>query len=192
VIIEDDYDAEFRYDRQPIGTLQGLAPDHVATVGSVSKSLAPAMRLGWIACPPRLAESVAEQKHFADRGSPALDQLALAALVESGRYDKHLRAMRAVYSGRRETLVASLAEYAPQVRLTGLEAGFHAVARLPAGLREREVIAGALARSIGLYGMSQYRADGATEPARLVLGFGNLTDTAINHGIQSITDLLTP
>src|SRR5262249_2938351 len=91
VVIEDDYDAEFRYDRQPVGSLQGLARDRVATIGSVSKSLAPGIRLGWIVCPPWLTEAVAQQKEIADRGSPALDQIALARLIESGRYDRHLR-----------------------------------------------------------------------------------------------------
>ena len=99
-IIEDDYDAEFRYDREPVGALQGLAPDRVALVGTVSKSLAPAVRLGWIVCPPRLVHAVAEAKDFHDRGSPGLDQLALATLIESGRFDRHLRHMRQVYAGK--------------------------------------------------------------------------------------------
>jgi GntR family transcriptional regulator / MocR family aminotransferase len=90
-IIEDDYDAEFRYDRDPVGALQGLAPDRVALIGTVSKSLAPALRIGWILCPPRLLASVIEDKRLSDRGSPALEQLALARLIESGRYDRHLR-----------------------------------------------------------------------------------------------------
>ncbi|HEY8285571.1 MAG TPA: PLP-dependent aminotransferase family protein, partial [Chloroflexota bacterium] len=108
-IIEDDYDAEFRYDRQPVGALQGLAPDRVATIGTVSKSLAPVVRLGWIVGAPWLAEAVAREKGLDDRGSPGLDQVALARLIESGRYDRHLRRMRAVYSGRRRALVDALA-----------------------------------------------------------------------------------
>lgn len=95
VIIEDDYDAEFRYDRDPVGAVQGLAPERVAAIGTVSKSLAPSLRLGWVVCPPRLAEAVAKLKVSQDRGSPAIDQLALAALMESGRFDRHLRKMRA-------------------------------------------------------------------------------------------------
>jgi GntR family transcriptional regulator / MocR family aminotransferase len=190
VIIEDDYDAEFRYDRQPVGSMQGLVPDRVVTIGSVSKSLAPALRLGWIVCPPALAEAVAEQKAYADRGSPGLEQLALARLIESGRYDRHLRRMRAVYAGRRAALVESLAQYAPAVRLTGLAAGFHAVACLPPGVSERHVVAAARERSIGLYGMSRYRASGATEPAELVVGFGNVNEGAIRRGIAAVGDLL--
>jgi GntR family transcriptional regulator/MocR family aminotransferase len=93
-IIEDDYDAEFRYDRAPIGALQGLAPERVALIGTVSKSLAPALRLGWVVCPGRLLESLTEDKRLSDRGSPSIEQLALAALIESGRFDRHLRRMR--------------------------------------------------------------------------------------------------
>jgi GntR family transcriptional regulator/MocR family aminotransferase len=190
VIIEDDYDAEFRYDRQPVGSLQGLAPDRVATLGSVSKSLAPAMRLGWVVCPARLGELIAQEKHRADRGSPGLDQLALARLVESGRYDRHLRRMRSVYAKRRQALVEALARHAPGVRLGGLAAGFHAVAHLPGAADEQSVVAAARERSIGLYGMSGYRSTGATEPTQLVLGFGNLTEDAIGTGIAAVGDLL--
>jgi GntR family transcriptional regulator / MocR family aminotransferase len=190
VVIEDDYDAEFRYDREPVGALQGLAPGRVVTLGTVSKSLAPALRLGWIACPPRLTAAVVAEKRRTDRGSPTLDQLALARLMESGRYDRHLRRMRAGYAERRRTLVDALAAHAPDVALTGLAAGFHAVAHLPGPAGERTVIAAAAARGVGLYGMSDCRADHAETPAQLILGFGNLTERAIAGGIERIADLL--
>jgi GntR family transcriptional regulator / MocR family aminotransferase len=190
VLIEDDYDAEFRYDRQPVGSLQGLAPDRVAAVGSVSKSLAPFLRLGWIACPPQLAEAVAREKQIADRGSPGLDQLALARLIAAGRYDKHLRRMRASYAARRTALAGALAEHAPQVALTGLSAGFHAVAHLPEDSSEQAVVTAARQRSIGLVGMSHYRFTGAVTPPQLVLGFGNLSERSIRQGIATIGDLL--
>src|SRR5215467_11679179 len=93
-IVEDDYDSEFRYDREPVGVLQGLAPDRVFTIGTASKALAPAVRLGWVLAPPSLAAAVAEEKRISDRGSSTLDQLVLAALLRSGRYDRHLRRMR--------------------------------------------------------------------------------------------------
>jgi GntR family transcriptional regulator / MocR family aminotransferase len=189
-IVEDDYDAEFRYDREPVGALQGLAPDRVALLSTVSKSLAPAMRLGWITCSAALAQAIAYEKHIDDRGSPALDQLALATLIRSGRYDRHLRRMRTSYAHRRQTLVDALAQHAPQVELGGLAAGFHAVAHLPDSLSEPAVVAAARARSVGLYGMSQYRSSGATHPPQLVLGFGNLREGAIARGIATIGDLL--
>jgi GntR family transcriptional regulator/MocR family aminotransferase len=191
IIVEDDYDAEFRYDREPVGALQGLAPDRVVSIGTVSKSLAPAVRLGWILPPPALAEAIAEDKGRSDRGSPMLDQLAIAALLESGRYDRHLRRMRAVYANRRGSLVDALAQHAPGVELTGLAAGFHAVAHLPAAADEQAVIAAARSRSVGLYGMSAFRSTQATTPPQLVLGFGNLAERAIHAGIAAIGDLLT-
>jgi GntR family transcriptional regulator/MocR family aminotransferase len=190
VLIEDDYDAEFRYDRQPVGSLQGLAPDRVAAVGSVSKSLAPFLRLGWIACPPQLADAVAREKAIADRGSPGLDQLALARLIAAGRYDKHLRRMRASYAARRAALAGALAQHAPDVPLTGLSAGFHAVAHLPPAASEQAVVTAARRRSIGLVGMSHYRFDRAVDPPQIVLGFGNLSEHTIRQGIAAIGDLL--
>ena len=139
-VVEDDYDAEFRYDRQPVGAVQGLAPDRVVTMGSTSKTLSPTLRMGWLVCPPRLHEAVGVEKQLLGRGAPGLDQLALAALVESGRYDRHLRQMRGVYKSRREALVGALARYAPEVAVTGLAAGCHAVLRLPAGVTEEEAL----------------------------------------------------
>jgi GntR family transcriptional regulator/MocR family aminotransferase len=190
-IIEDDYDAEFRYDRDPVGALQGLAPQRVLLLGTVSKSLAPGMRLGWIAGPSALIGVITREKDLLDRGGPALDQLALAALMRSGRYDRHLRRMRALYTRRRAALTEALAEHAPPVTLTGLAAGFHAVAHLPAGASEAGVIAAARSRSVGLHGMSRHRADGATTPPQLILGFGNLGERSIRDGIATVGGLLT-
>jgi GntR family transcriptional regulator / MocR family aminotransferase len=189
-IIEDDYDAEFRYDRDPVGALQGLAPDRVALIGTVSKSLAPALRLGWVVCPTGLLDSVTEDKRLSDRGSPTLEQLALAVLIQSGRYDRHLRHMRGKYAQRRDVLVHALARQAPHVALSGLAAGFHAVAHLVDGADERAIVAAGRARSIGLYGMSSYRPSGRTGAPQLVLGFGNLSGSTIERGIAAIGDLL--
>jgi len=189
-IIEDDYDAEFRYDRDPVGALQGLAPDRVALIGTVSKSLAPALRLGWVVCPGALLGSVTEDKRLSDRGSPTLEQLALAALIQSGRYDRHLRHMRGKYAKRRDMLVQMLALHAPQVALSGLAGGFHAVAHLADDADELAVVAAARARSIGLYGMRSYRPSGHTGAPQLVLGFGNLSESAIERGIAAIADLV--
>jgi GntR family transcriptional regulator / MocR family aminotransferase len=189
-IVEDDYDSEFRYDREPVGVLQGLAPDRVAVIGTASKALAPAVRLGWVLAPPSLAAAVAAEKQISDRGSSTLDQLALAALLESGRYDRHLRRMRAIYAGRRAVLIDALARHTPGVRLTGLAAGFHAVAHLPARADEQAVVAAARERSVGLYGMGRYRATAAAAAPQLVLGFGNVSERAIEPGIVAVADLL--
>ncbi len=145
-IVEDDYDAEFRYDHAPVGAVQGLAPERTVLIGTVSKSLAPAMRLGWLVCPADSSTRSRRQRWRPTGARPALDQLALATMVESGRFDRHLRRMRKAYLGRRNALVEALAEHAPGVRVSGLAAGFHAVAHLPAGLDEREVVAAAAGR----------------------------------------------
>ncbi len=189
-IVEDDYDAEFRYDRDPVGALQGLAPERVALLGTVSKSLAPALRLGWILCPPALLEPLAEDKRLSDRGSPGLDQLALARLIESGRYDRHLRHMRRIYGARRTALIGSLSEHAPHITLHGLAAGFHAVADLGPGVDEATTVDTALDRSVGLYGMSSFRLSASGGAPQLVLGFGDLSEAAIRRGIATISDLL--
>ena len=112
-VIEDDYDSEFRYDSEPVGALQGLAPDQVFLLGTASKSLAPAVRLGWVHAPAPLAPAVAAEKEMSDRGSCTLDQLALATLLTSGRYDRHLRRMRTVYAARRTALTDAFASARP-------------------------------------------------------------------------------
>jgi GntR family transcriptional regulator/MocR family aminotransferase len=191
-VIEDDYDSEFRYDKEPVGALQGLAQDRVFLVGTASKALAPAVRLGWVHAPSPLAGAVAEEKEMSDRGSCTIDQLALAALLTSGRYDRHLRRMRAVYASRRAALVQAFARHSPGVRLTGLAAGFHAVAPLPASADEAAVLAAARERRVGLYGIGDYRgiADPAAPPA-LVIGFGNVGERAIDPAIAAVANLLS-
>jgi GntR family transcriptional regulator/MocR family aminotransferase len=189
VVIADDYDAEFRYDGQAVGALHGLAPDRVVLIGSVSKVLGPALRLGWVVCPRDLVDAVAQAKRLADRGTPALDQLALARLIESGRYDRHLRRVRAVCAGKREALIAALAEHAPGVELTGLAAGFHAVVRLSVGADEVAVARAARERGVGVHPMARYRLAASAHPPQLVLGFGNLSEGAIRRGVAAIGDL---
>jgi GntR family transcriptional regulator/MocR family aminotransferase len=190
-VVEDDYDAEFRYDRQPVGAVQGLAPDRVVAMGSTSKTLSPTLRMGWLVCPPRLRGAVMTEKQLLGRGAPGLDQLALAALIESGRYDRHLRQMRSVYKSRREALVDALGRYAPEVAITGLAAGCHAVLRLPDGVTEESAVTGCAAESVAVYGMSRYRSDGTTEPVELVLGFGNVTERAISEAMRRVGPVLS-
>ncbi len=191
-VIEDDYDSEFRYDSEPVGALQGLAPDRVFLLGTASKALAPAVRLGWVHAPAPLAAAVAAEKEMSDRGSCTLDQLALATLLTTGRYDRHLRRMRTVYAARRTTLTGAFARHVPRVQLTGLAAGFHAVASLPPGADETAVIAAARERGVGLYGIAGYRGHpGAAAPPALVMGFGNVRERAIEPAIAAIAGLLS-
>ncbi len=195
-ILEDDYDAEFRYDRQPVGSLQGLAPDRVLALGSLSKTLAPGIRLGWLLVPPALLGAVVREKLLTSRGAPALDQLALATLMESGRYDRHVRRMRDVYRGRRDTLTSAVTEHAPGLRLAGLQAGCHALLELPEGVAEDEVVHSALLRAVRVYGLSRYRVDApraaeADVPAALVLGFGNVNDERILRGVEVLGEVIS-
>jgi GntR family transcriptional regulator/MocR family aminotransferase len=190
-VIEDDYDSEFRYDSEPVGALQGLAPDQVFLLGTASKALAPAVRLGWVHAPATLADAVAAEKEMSDRGSCTLDQLALATLLTTGRYDRHLRRMRTVYAARRTALTDAFARHVPRVQLTGLAAGFHAVAPLPPGADETAVTAAARDRRVGLHGIGGYRGHpGIAAPPALVMGFGNVRERAIEPAIAAVADLL--
>ena len=157
LIVEDDYDAEYRYDRAPIGALQGLAPDRVIYAGTASKTLAPGLRLGWLVVPPHLVEDVAAAKALADRGSPVLDQIAFADFLERGELDRHLRRMRPVYRRRRDALLAALRAELPGFEPAGIAAGLHLVAYLPPGLDEARLVAAAAARGVAVYGLEPYR-----------------------------------
>ncbi|MBN6051287.1 PLP-dependent aminotransferase family protein [Nonomuraea sp. RK-328] len=148
IVLEDDYDAEFRFDRDPVGCLQGLAPDRVVLAGSVSKALAPGLRLGWVVAPPVLAGAIRQARGEFDLGSPVIEQYALAGFLRAGGYDRHLRRMRREYRRRRDALVRALAEHLPEVRVRGIEAGLHVYLDLPAGWDEERVVA--VARGLGL------------------------------------------
>jgi GntR family transcriptional regulator / MocR family aminotransferase len=196
VILEDDYDAEFRYDRQPVGSLQGLAPDRVVALGSVSKTLAPALRMGWIFTPPRFRDGILTEKYLSCRGVPQLDQAALARLIETGRFDRHLRRVRDCYRRRRDALISAVAESMAGATITGLDAGHHVVLRLPAGVDEERVVAHARAAGIAVRGLSDYRvtpddpAPCGFVPAALVIGFGNVTTRQIREGIGVLGKLV--
>ncbi|WNE97154.1 PLP-dependent aminotransferase family protein [Streptomyces luomodiensis] len=156
LVLEDDYDGEFRYDRQPVGALQGLAPEHVVYLGTASKSLAPALRLAWMVVPDHLMDDLLAVKATGEWQSGGLDQLTLAEFIDSGAYDRHVRGMRMRYRRRRDQLVAALAERAPEVRITGIAAGLHAVLELPPGT-ERSVVQGAAWQGLALEGLARYR-----------------------------------
>jgi GntR family transcriptional regulator / MocR family aminotransferase len=183
LIVEDDYDAEFRYDRDPIGAIQGLAPDHVVYAGTTSKTLAPGLRLGWLVLPDRLVTDVAAAKLLDDRGSPVLEQLVFADFVAHGEFDRHLRRMRPRYRHRRDVLVAALGRRLPELRPMGISAGMHVTTWLPADLDEAAVVAAAARSGLGVYGVRPYRLSGAG-PAGLVFGYGNLSEPAITEGID--------
>jgi GntR family transcriptional regulator/MocR family aminotransferase len=156
LILEDDYDGEFRYDRQPVGALQGLDPDRVVYFGSVSKSLAPGVRLGWMVLPEELVPEIVIAKGHGDYMSSALEQLTLAEFITSGAYDRHVRSMRLHYRRRRDQLVTALAQRAPAARVTGMAAGLQAVVELPRGT-EHSVVQAAGRQDLAVSGISQFR-----------------------------------
>ena len=133
LIIEDDYDAEYRYDRAPVGSLQGIAPDRVVYVGSTSKTLAPGLRIGWMVLPAHLTKAVALSKGLADTGSSVMDQVAFTQFLASGEYDRHLRQMRRRYQVRRNALLRALARHLPDATVLGAAAGVHLTVRFPDG-----------------------------------------------------------
>jgi GntR family transcriptional regulator/MocR family aminotransferase len=189
LVVEDDYDAEYRYDRAPIGCMQGLAPDVVVYAGTASKTLAPGLRLGWLVLPRRLAERVATMKSAIDRGSAVLDQMAFADFLTRGEFDRHRRRMRPVYRRRRDTLLDALRRYAPDLRPAGIAAGLHLVAWLPPDLDEATVVEAAARRGVGVNGVRPYRlSDGGD--GGLIFGYSDLGERAITEGIGIVGDVI--
>ncbi|MFF1836885.1 PLP-dependent aminotransferase family protein [Streptomyces sp. NPDC058231] len=190
LILEDDYDGEFRYDRQPVGALQGLDPERVVYLGTASKSLAPGLRLGWMVLPRGLVGEVTGAKGMSDWMTGTPDQLTLAEFIRSGAYDRHVRAMRLRYRRRRDQLVAALAERAPGLRISGIAAGLHAVLELPEGT-ERSVIQAAAWQGLALEGLGRFRHPDA-EPVgdALVISYGAPTDSAWAGALEALCRVL--
>jgi len=189
VVIEDDYDAEYRYDRTPVGALQGLAPDQVVYAGSASKTLAPGLRLGWFVMPEHLAEPMAAAKIAADRGSPALEQLALADLIARGELDRHLRRMRPVYRRRRDALLTALAQRLPRLQPAGISAGLHLVTWLPPHLDEATVVEAAARAGVGIEGVTPYRIS-HPGPDGLIFGYATVNEHAIAEGVDILARVI--
>jgi GntR family transcriptional regulator/MocR family aminotransferase len=189
-VIEDDYDGEFRYDRHPVGALQGLAPEQVTYAGSASKSLAPGIRLGWLAVPGELLDAVIEAKRRADRGTDILAQLAFAELIESGALDRHVRRMRRHYRHRRDALVATLARDAPAMPVHGVAAGLHVVVSLPDAIQEADVLAAARERHIALTGLVPFWHADSQGAQGLVLGYGTPPQHEFPTALEHLGQLL--
>lgn len=189
LIVEDDFDAELRYDRTRVGALQGLAPERVAYIGSASKRLVPGMRLGWMLAPSWLGWPLISVKAIEDRGSEAIGQLALQDFISRGELDRHLRRMRSHYQRRREALLEALARHLPQARVEEGAAGLFELAMLPVGVDEAGLVAAAASRGVGLEGLALHRFKPAGPPG-LVLGFAGLPEPAIEQSIRRVAEAL--
>jgi GntR family transcriptional regulator/MocR family aminotransferase len=191
-VIEDDYDAEYRYDRHPVGSMQGLAPDRVIYCGTLSKSLAPGLRLGWLVLPSPLVAPIATNRMLIDHATSAPVQATFAEFLVNGDLDRHLRRMRRIYRQRRDALVAALDRWLPDATLSGIAAGLHVLVTLPPGPDEAELAERAEAAGIRIYTLGDYRVARApgTAPA-ILLGYGNLTTQAIEDGVRILADVVS-
>jgi GntR family transcriptional regulator / MocR family aminotransferase len=189
LIIEDDYDAEFRYDRAPIGALQGLAPQRMAYMGCASKTLTPALRLGWLAVPDWLVGEVIGQKLLDDMGNTVLEQLALARFVESGGFARHLRRVRPIYRRRRDTALTSIAASLPDAIPTGVAAGLHVYLRLPTSCDEVGLVEAARSRGVLVEGASWNWSVPSEAPPALVIGYGAIAEPTIRNGLVILGSL---
>jgi GntR family transcriptional regulator / MocR family aminotransferase len=190
-IVEDDYDAEYRYDRHPVGALQGVAPDRVIYSGTLSKSLAPGLRLGWLVVPAPLLEPIVAGRQFTDHATSSLVQAAGAVFLTNGDLDRHLRRTRRVYRRRRDALIAALARWMPNATPSGVAAGLHVLVTLPGRHDESEIVARARAVGVGVYPLSPFRTSGRPdEPPALALGYGTLGPADLERGVRLLADAL--
>ncbi|HWT93911.1 MAG TPA: PLP-dependent aminotransferase family protein, partial [Solirubrobacteraceae bacterium] len=184
LIVEDDYDAEYRYDREAVGALQALAPQRVVYAGSASKTLAPALRLGWLAVPPHLTVHVAREAELAARAVPTLDQAAYADLLQRGEVDRHLRRTRRRYRPRRDALVQALATHLPDRPITGIAAGLHVVLELPPDADEAATVDAAAASGVLVEGLRENCLAVAPRPPALLLGYAALSEPALARAAE--------
>lgn len=188
LIVEDDYDAEYRYDRVAVGALQGLAPERTLHIGSASKRLAPGMRLGWMLMPSWLTWELTALKAIEDGGSEVVGQLALADFIARGELDRHVRRMRLRYRQRREMLLGALQRWLPQARASRADAGLFELVRLPAGVEETDVVRAARKRGVGVEGLSLHCFSQGAAPG-LLLGYGALSEPAIEQGVRLLGEV---
>jgi GntR family transcriptional regulator/MocR family aminotransferase len=186
-MIEDDFDSEFRYDRPPVGSLQGLMPERVLYCGTASKTLAPTLRLGWIVAPGELVWPLVEQVLYTVISPPRLEQRAFTDFLLRGELDRHLRRMRLRYRRRRDVLVRELERQLPELEVRGLAAGLYVEAVLPEGTDEARVLEEARARGIALSGMAEHCAEAVREPA-LLLGYAVAPEPSLRRAVTVLAE----
>jgi GntR family transcriptional regulator/MocR family aminotransferase len=189
LVIEDDYDAEFRYDRRPVGATQGLDPGRVAHAGTASKTLAPGVRLGWLSLPAHLVEEVRARKGATDSGSPAIDQLAFANLLVTGEYERHVARMRHTYRRRRDRLIVALAAGLPGFEIRGAAAGMHVLLALDPSVDDTAVAASAAERGIGVRALSPLHLELSADRG-LLLGYGRLAEEQTEDAVAALAVVL--
>jgi len=190
LIIEDDYDAEFRYDRAPIGALQGLSPEQVAYIGSTSKTLSPAIRLGWAVLPADLVTPMRDELLTSVLQLSGIDQLALADFLRRGELDRHMRRMRTVYRHRRNTLVEALHRELPGSALSGVAAGLHVVLELASSDEELDACAAAEGQGVAIQSLSQHALPGYDGQPGLLIGYGAISEPAIPLAVKQLAAAL--
>ena len=189
LIVEDDYDAEFRYDRVAIGAIQGLDPGRVVHLGTTSKTLAPGIRLGWMSVPVDLVAEIMAEKSALDSGSPTLEQLAFADLLASGEYDRHVARVRQVYRRRRDSLVEAVARRLPGLALDGAAAGLHLLLRLPDTVDDVALARAAADRGVRVDALSPMSLVGAPDRG-LVLGYSRLPVERMDAAVERLAAIM--
>lgn len=191
LIVEDDYDGEFRYDRRPVGALQGLAPDHVAYCGTTSKTLGPALRLAWTALPPDLVAPVVRAKQEADLYTETLGQLVLADFIATHAYDRNIRAARLRYRRRRELLIDRLSVF-PGLTVHGVPAGLHTLVTLPPeGSTEADLLTACADRDVAVRGLTELHHElEGDRPEGLLIGFAAPSERAYPAALDALSGVL--
>ncbi|MGN6168509.1 MAG: PLP-dependent aminotransferase family protein [Solirubrobacteraceae bacterium] len=188
LVVEYESDAEYRYDRQPMPSLQGPAPDRVVYIGTANTTLAPAVQLAWLVVPDHLVGEMAAEHDVAHAAPSALTQATYARLLESGAIDRHLRRARRRYHARRDALIEALAHHMPQATVGGAALGLHLMASLPDGADEAQISKNAAARGVAVHALHHHSVVTAPRPPALLLGYGLLAEPAIPRAVEHLAD----
>jgi GntR family transcriptional regulator / MocR family aminotransferase len=191
MIVEDDYDSEYRYGEKPIPAMQGLDQnDSVIYIGTFSKVLFPALRIAYLVVPPELVKFFAQAKRLIDRHSPLLEQCVLADFISEGHLERHLRRMRTLYTRRRQALVKSLKlRLGESATVLGDAAGIHLMVQLQTALSDEEIVDRAAQGGVGLTNASAFYL-GSSQGGQFLMGYANLEEEKIDEGICRLAKIL--